>query len=74
MIEVAERNGTLKQGDTILRADQRQHRHRLSHGGKHQGYRLILGMPDNMSTERQQLLKALGAEIVLTGKKALPVR
>lgn len=72
MIEVAERNGTLKQGDTIIEPTSGNTGIGLAMVASIKGYRLILTMPDNMSTERQQLLKALGAEIVLTeGKKGI---
>ncbi|HQP80213.1 MAG TPA: pyridoxal-phosphate dependent enzyme, partial [Paludibacteraceae bacterium] len=60
MIEVAERNGTLKQGDTIIEPTSGNTGIGLAMVASIKGYRLILTMPDNMSTERQQLLKALG--------------
>ena len=66
MIEEAEQNGTLRPGATIVEPTSGNTGIGLAWVGKAKGYRTILTMPDTMSVERRNLLKAFGAEIVLT--------
>ena len=67
MIEDAEQRGILKPGGTIIRAHKRQYRRRALHFvSSSKGYKLVLTMPETMSAERRNLLKALGARLVLT--------
>jgi cysteine synthase A len=66
MIEAAERAGRLKPGDTIVEPTSGNTGIGLALVASVKGYRLILTMPETMSTERRALLMAYGAEIVLT--------
>ena len=66
MIEAAEREGKLKPGSTIIEPTSGNTGIALSAIGSAKGYKVILVMPDTMSVERRRLMKAYGAEIVLT--------
>lgn len=66
MIEDAEQKGMLKPGAVIIEPTSGNTGVGLAWVGKVKGYRTILTMPETMSKERQMLLKALGAELVLT--------
>lgn len=66
MIEAAEQEGRLKPGGTIVEPTSGNTGIGLAMVGAAKGYRVILTMPDDMSTERLMLLRAYGATIVLT--------
>ncbi|WP_142811416.1 cysteine synthase CysM [Tepidiphilus olei] len=68
MIRGAEARGQIKPGDTLIEATSGNTGIALAMVAAIRGYRLILVMPENQSVERRQIMKAYGAELVLTPK------
>src|SRR3954463_11259144 len=72
MIEAAEREGLLKPGGTIIEPTSGTTGHGLAIAAALKGYRCIFVMADKQSAEKQQLLRAYGAEVVLCPTNVAP--
>ena len=66
MIEDAEKKGLLKKGGTIIESTSGNTGMGLALGAIKKGYRMIVTMPDKMSNEKIDILKAIGVEVVIT--------
>lgn len=66
MLEEAERKGVLRPGMTIIEPTSGNTGIGLALAGTQKGYRVIIVMPENMSEERKKIIRAFGAELVLT--------
>jgi len=68
MIVRAEKRGTIKPGDVLIEATSGNTGIALAMAAAIRGYRMVLVMPEHLSAERRQTMRAFGAEIVLTPK------
>ena len=69
MIQRAEARGEIKPGDTLIEATSGNTGIALAMAAAMRGYKMVLVMPEHMSVERRQVMRAFGAEIVLTPRE-----
>jgi cysteine synthase B len=69
MISYAEQRGEIIPGDTLIEATSGNTGIALAMAAAIKGYRMILIMPDHMSVERRQMMKAFGADIILVSRE-----
>jgi cysteine synthase B len=69
MISGAEQRGEIAPGDTLIEATSGNTGIALAMAAAIKGYRMILIMPDHMSVERRQMMKAFGADIILVSRE-----
>ena len=69
MIKHAEARGDIKPGDTLIEATSGNTGIALAMVAAIKGYRMVLIMPENMSVERRAVMKAFGAEIIITSRE-----
>ncbi|MBZ0132032.1 MAG: cysteine synthase CysM [Rhodocyclaceae bacterium] len=69
MILRAEKRGDIKPGDTLIEATSGNTGIALAMAATMRGYRMVLIMPEHLSVERRQTMRAFGADIVLTSKQ-----
>jgi len=69
MIAKAEARGDIRPGDTLIEATSGNTGIALAMAAAIRGYRMVLIMPDNLSVERRQSMKAYGAELILVSQK-----
>jgi cysteine synthase B len=70
MVKRAQERGTIRPGDTLIEPTSGNTGIALAMAAAIMGYRMVLVMPENQSLERQQTMRAYGAELVLTPKEA----
>jgi cysteine synthase B len=68
MVVEAEKRGTIKPGDTLIEATSGNTGIALAMAAAMRGYKMVLVMPEHLSLERRQTMRAFGADIVLTPK------
>src|SRR3990172_8270624 len=69
MIRRAQERGTIKPGDTLIEPTSGNTGIALAMAAAIMGYRMVLVMPEHLSVERRQTMRAFGAEIILTPEK-----